>query len=439
MSEQGKYDEAKSLYETATTTLTELYGEKDLRVLDATTGFGMTNWEIGNLYGAQKLLQSVLSRIKESSNTLGRIGRKAATTLTLIYWHLGLITEAEECQRRVLADIDSDTNLDIFSALEPRYTMGIIVQESGQWQAAGTIFSDLFTERVKLFGYTNRDVARTANALGRLLCFLGKYDRSRELLELAWKLQQNLKLDPMNLAVLRTLFNLAVLKREEGFYDESLEGIERAAALQLKRGEGTNSYLVVQIELAILKNACGQPEAAVAILEQVQKIQRVKTSPEHPDCIRARLALAQSYIQIGQLDLAEKALRSNEEISPKYFTADHPYRLKLQVTKAEISRLRGEYGNFVVDDLSGTISRLEQVLGNKHPETIYASFVLGQIYLEQGLEQQGRERIQWSMNTLKDCLGQNHPKVRELLNLEAASLARYRLIETDKGKENEKD
>jgi hypothetical protein len=93
----------------------------------------------------------------------------------------------------------------------------------------------------------------------------------------------------------------------------------------------------------------------------------------------------------------------------------------------------------VVDDLSGTLSPLEQVLGNKHLETIYASFVLGQVYLEQGLEQQGREPIQWSMNTLKDCLGQNHPKIGELLKLEAASLAKYKPLKTDKGKENRKD
>jgi tetratricopeptide (TPR) repeat protein len=241
VSEQGRYDEAKSLYDTATTTLTELYGEKDPRVLAAATGFGMTYWETGNLFEAQKILQLVLSRIKESSNTLGEVGRKAASTLTLVSWHLGLMTEAEECQRRVLADIDTDKNLEIFSALEPRYIMGIIVQESGQWQAAEKIFLDMLTERVKLFGYMNRDVARTANALGRLLCFLGKYDRSRELLELAWKQQQELKLDPMNLAVLRTLFNLAVLNKEEGFYDEALDALEHAAALQLKRGEKTNS------------------------------------------------------------------------------------------------------------------------------------------------------------------------------------------------------
>jgi tetratricopeptide (TPR) repeat protein len=193
-----------------------------------------------------------------------------------------------------------------------------------------TIFSDLLTERVKLFGYTNRDVARTANTLGRLICFLGKYDRSRELLELAWKQQQDLKLDPMNLAVLRTLINLAVLKRGEEFYDECLDDLERATALQLKQVEGNNSYLVVQIELAILKNACGQPEVAVCNFEQIQKIQRVKTSPEHSDCIRARLAQAQSYVQVGQLDLAEEALRSIEEISPKYLIADHPYSLRLQ-------------------------------------------------------------------------------------------------------------
>jgi hypothetical protein len=59
---------------------------------------------------------------------------------------------------------------------------------------------------------------------------------------------------------------------------------------------------------------------------------------------------------------------------------------------------------------------------------------------EQGLEQQGRERIQWSMlNTFENCLGQNHPKGRELLKLEAASLANYKPLKMVKGKENRKD
>jgi tetratricopeptide (TPR) repeat protein len=195
---------------------------------------------------------------------------------------------------------------------------------------------------------------------------------------------------------------------------------------------------VVQVELAILKNECGQPEVAVAILDQVQKIQRAETSPEHPDCIRASLALAQSYIQIGQLHLAEKALRSIEDISPKFLTPDHSYNLKLRVTNAEIKRLKGEHGNVVVDELRDTIIRLVQVLGKKHPETIYTSVTLAQVYLEQGLEKQGLELIQQSIRTLKDFLGESHPRVRELSKLEAASVAKYRPLNTDKGKENGK-
>ena len=43
------------------------------------------------------------------------------------------------------------------------------------------------------------------------------------------------------------------------------------------------------------------------------------------------------------------------------------------------------------------------------------------------------------LNTFENCLGQNHPKGRELLKLEAASLANYKPLKIVKGKENRKD
>jgi tetratricopeptide (TPR) repeat protein len=416
--QQGKFEKARDLYEVAIDILTKLYGDQDARVLTAITGLGTTLWHMSRLPEARNLLQLVLSKITMSSPLLGEVGRKAGSTLSLIYWHLGLMADAVACQRRVIADIDADEQVDIFSTLEPRYLMALMLQEDGQWKTAESMFSDIFAERLKLIGPDTLDTARTATALARISCFLGKYDRARELLDFAWKQQQKLDLENVHRAMLRTLFTIGVLNREEGLYDEALELLERSSALEATYGERHHWYIFAQLELAVLKNDWGLPQEALSILEKVRAVQQEDFPPEKPNSIRATMVMAQSLLQLDEIDRAEEVLGTAEDIAFRFLSPDHPENLKIHVTKAAIC-LSQNRGDQALEDLKDTIHRLDRILGEKHPDSIRATALLGQIYLQMGFSENGFDLIQRSTKALKDCFGNDHPKVKELCKLKA--------------------
>lgn len=434
--EQLNLEKAKSLYEQALPTLSHVYGDEDPQVLAATTGLGIVFWEMRKLPQAREFLDRVLSKLGDSSSTLGEIGRKAGSTLCLVYWHLRLLPKAEECQERVLADVDKDEAADAISTLKHRYRMAIILRASGKWSAAEAIYSDVFAKQLQLLGAKNLDVAKTANALGRVLTFLGQYDRSRELLDFAWKQQQDLKLPNNHLAIIRTLFNTGVLNRELGFYEEALELLERACALQRNlESEPSNDYRLYQLELAILKNDLGQPEDALKILEPICRDQNTNMALEQGNGTFATVAMAQSLLQLGRLEQAMEVLEGMEGTAIQFLNPNHPDKLKYNVTKAAISIAQSR-GDKVQQDLEDTIEQLDSVLGTKHQESIRAKALLGQVYLQIGLHTKGLEAIQMAAKDLRDCLGCDHPRVESLSQLARLAGATFKRA---KSKEKQKE
>ena len=170
---------------------------------------------------------------------------------------------------------------------------------------------------------------------------------------------------------------------------------------------------------------CGEPKIAAEILDSVLTSQHPSISSEVPDRIRASLALAQSFVQMGELDSADEALRSIEEDAPRFFTSDHPFKLKPETTKALILHLRGGPGDAVVTGLRDTITRLKRVLGYLHVDTLYSQILLGRILYEQGATQQGLELIEASLKALRGYLGASHPKLNALARLQSSPLAKF--------------
>jgi tetratricopeptide (TPR) repeat protein len=278
------------------------------------------------------------------------------------------------------------------------------------------------------------DTARTANALGRLCYLLGDYARSRELLDFAWKQQQKLNLSSTHRAQLRVLFNIGVLNREEGVYDEALEILERVSSIERKVGERSNDYLLCQIELAKLKNDCGQPQEAVEILEKVREIQKTDLVPEQLNCIRATIFMTQSLLSLGKVSKAEEVLSEIESIwkSLRVLTPHHPEELAINVTTASL-RLHQNRGKECLENLNATIGWLESTLDKRHRYTIMAKFLLGQIYLQMNRVVEGLDQIQTSTAELIRSLGNDHPEVRRFVALETKYIAEYEKVSAEKG------
>ena len=416
----GKLEEASILYEDSIATSIKLYSDADPRVLAAMGGLGTVLWEMRKFKEARELLENLIHKINESTPSLGEIGRKAGSTLSLVYGTLGMMKEAVAIQQQVLDDISTDSSVNTLSTLEPRYRMALVLQLSGDWARAEELFSEVFTSRLKLLGPETLDTARTANAYGRSLYLRGNYVKAREMLDFAWEQQHKLKLSNTHRAMLRTLYNIGVLNREEGLYEESLELLEHALALYGKVGEGHPSHQLTQIDLAILKQESGQPAEAVAILEKVRMNQKKDQLPEQMERLRATTTMAQSLLQLGQHVRAENILSETDDMS-HYSTPNHPGVLAIHVTRAAI-RLDQNRGAEILDDLKDTISQLERALGKGHQDAILAAVLCAQIYLQMGLMKEGLDQMKLLTEDLRACLGTDHPKVRRLVRLLATSI-----------------
>ncbi|KAM7184408.1 hypothetical protein V8F20_012231 [Naviculisporaceae sp. PSN 640] len=109
-----------------------------------------------------------------------------------------------------------------------QYRHAILLQELGLWTVAMTRYQAVYSSLSFILGLHNPLTLRTANALGRMYCFLGRYKDSREMLDLAWRGQQQLGFNKdVETAQLRTLFNIGVLNREEGLYEEAEDCLGR--------------------------------------------------------------------------------------------------------------------------------------------------------------------------------------------------------------------
>lgn len=431
LAELAQLEEAKRLHEDSLTRLNGLFDDIDPRVLTATNGLGNVLWNMRRIPEAMKVLESLIPQLARCTSDMTELHRAAAATLSLVYAQSGMMKEAVASQQQVIDSLSKDTSVDVLSTLEPQYKMAIVLQLNGEWSQAIAIFSDVFTTRLKLLGPDTLDTARSANSLGRISYFLGDFTRARELLDFAWKQMHKLKLGNTHQAMLRTLYNLGVLNREEGFYEEALELLEHASELQLAFGaiQRNHDYLLCQIALAELKNEYGQPEEAITILTKVLSIQKSGMQPEQPDCIRAIRVMAQSLIQVGDLTRAEEVLSETS----KSLTANHPEGLLNKVVHAKL-RLCQNRGDEVLEGLKDTVSRLSRVLGTEHPETILARSLLGHIMVQLGLEQEGLEIFRLSTEALTKCLGTEHPKVKRLVELQATSVASTQRPHEVKGK-----
>ena len=124
--------------------------------------------------------------------------------------------------------------------------------------------------KIALLGPETLDTAKSAKSLARISYLMRNLTRARELLDFAWKQMHKLGQGNTHQAMLRNLYNLGVLNREEGFHGETLELLEHASELQLAFCEvpRNHDYLLCQIALAELKNECEHSEEAITISER---------------------------------------------------------------------------------------------------------------------------------------------------------------------------
>jgi tetratricopeptide (TPR) repeat protein len=411
----GMHGEAEELYRTSMKAQTTLLGTDHPKMLASQVGLGILLWEIGRLDEAEDLLKDVMVRLGNLPSKVGCIGQDAANNLGMVYWHQGRLKEAETCYKMVLDELAVDGQNGL-AYLEPYYRLAIIYHETGRWDMAEAAFRKIYLDRQKYLGPDNLATLRTANALGHVLLFRGRYGESRKFLDIASVGQQKLMLSADHPALLRTVFNIGLLNCKQGMYDEALEWLERACLLWEKAyGERHHSFLSSLTELAGLMLEMGQPEEALPKLERIRLIQRESFRPDKPHCIRSEKVLGDTFLQLGRLEEANAVYESIVDIGEKALGRNHPGALVLHLS---VARLRFAQGHLqeARETLRDIVGKLNTTVGNHHPITLDAIGLLGEVYWQEGNYEQGQTHLEQAIHGMTKHLGTNHPKTTDLIS-----------------------
>ncbi|KAH0557138.1 hypothetical protein GP486_005072 [Trichoglossum hirsutum] len=412
--EVGVHGEAEELYRTATKAQTILFGTDHYRTLASRVGLGMLLWGIGRLDEAEDLLKNIIAKLNDLPGKAGIIGREAAINLGMVYWHQGRLKEAEICYGMVLDELAVYGGQDNLAYLEPYYRLAIIYHETGRWSMAETAFGKVYLDRQKYLGLDNLDTLRTANALGHNLLSQGRYDESYKFLNIALEGQQKLMLGTDHPALLRTIFNIGVLKCKQGTYDEASGWLKRSCSLWEKAfGERHHSFLCSLTELSILMLEMGQPEKALPMLERVRLIQKECFRPNKPQCIYSERAFGDTLLSLGRLEEAEAIYKSIVDMTEQALGQNHPDTLMLHLSMARLCYAQGhlQKARKAIENIA---EKLNATIGEDHPIKLIAVGVLGEVYWQESNNERAQTYFEQAIHGMMKRLGSNHPKTMEL-------------------------
>ncbi|KAI9148182.1 Kinesin light chain 4 [Paramyrothecium foliicola] len=419
----SKYDEAIEVLTEAETELASIMGSRHGDVLSAQTLLGSVYHRQFRYDEAEAILRKIMETDVDKNNLFGRHGREAASILGLVYRHKGLLSEALNLLDRALDHANGD-NYDMLGLLNLRYRRALVIQEMGRWKAALDACRAVYQDRQDLLGREHPVVLRTANALGRLCSFLGYYQESRELLETAWRGQRKLGFhEDAETAQQRTHFNLGVLDREQGLYNESFERLHKACKSRLRLyGPEAFSTLDCELEFGILLCERGELSEAVKVLRSGLESQMKHYPKNLMMSIQFRTALGGTLTQNADYKEAHEILEPAVLAAQEELSADNPRRLMLELCEAELRASLPTSCDRLLRSMPDLVEKLASALGKHHPIFINAEAVYARILFKSGETKRARAMAQDASNELGTVLGASHPKVIKLLELALSML-----------------
>ncbi|GAB1312429.1 Kinesin light chain 4 [Madurella fahalii] len=369
----SRYKEAEAILAESVASLTRLVGSRHSDTLTARFELAFVHHRCFRYQEAERLLREVMENdVEDPTGAMGRLGREAASILGIVYRHLGRHQDALELLERVIAQasaaVDDDGGATHLVTL--KYRRALILQELGHWNVALQDYLDVRHEFKTLLGPGHPLTLRTTNALGMLYRLLGRYPQARSMLDVAWQGQEALGFSQeRETAQLRTLFNMGVLNREEGLYNEAYECLDRALAAERGlHGPHAHSTLRCQLELAVLKAERGELEPAVAELREVLATQLAHYPDGRSDQAHTRTALAETLVRLGLHDQAADALAPALSFVRATLRPENPVRLKVELANAGYLAASGRKQD-VKPNLGELVSLLDTTFGPQHPFT----------------------------------------------------------------------
>lgn len=256
-------------------------------------------------------------------------------------------------------------------------TMATLNDSRGLYGASAKLWREVIAIDEKIRGESSPEVGVDLTGYASLLL---KHDELGEGLQVATRavaILEKKSNSPQQL--LTALKALGVIYQNRGNYPEAEATFRKALALAQKTAEkGQQPYTAPQLEmLGGLYSIQKKFSEAEPLLKQSLTEREDRLGPDHRDTVHGELVLAKLYVELGQFTDAETLLK------------------KGMASLEKKPQNNDEYSEFVA--------------------------VLSKIYLQEEKTAEAVKLLQRALDLQKDALGEQHPKVAELLRLLAVA------------------
>ncbi len=269
--------------------------------------------------------------------------------------------------------------------------------------------------REKTLGAHHRDVAQTADNLGRLCYFKAEYARSEEYFQRALTIREKV-LGLEHPEVSRSLNNIALLYIAIGEYHKAELSYQRALDIHHKTLGVEHPDVAATINnIAKLYYYLGDYEKAEPLFLQARSIFEKALGPEHPNVTVVLNSLATIYRNRGNYAKAEPIYVHILDIREKRLGPEHPSLATPLINFANFYYERGDYEKAELM-LDRVLAIREKALGAEHPDVARVLDNLADLYREKEEYAKAEVLYQRALAIREKILGPAHIDVARALN-----------------------
>jgi len=303
---------------------------------------------------------------------------------------LGLYTFARDVQAEASELFQENLPADELAVLDSRQQLALFVRSAGQFEEAETMYRELLSEALRLFGDEHPTTARYMSNLGVHLSDIGQAEESLELERKARDIYAA-TLGPLHLDTIRSTGNIG------------------AALANLDRPE--EAFIEYYAALEGLRKTVGDDDSHT---------------------FRQLSNIATLHLKQGDFAAAEEILRETVEGNRRVLGNDHPQ------TQISIDNLGNALYRQLKYDEATRYAReayesRERTLGPNHPDTLRSVYNLGMIYQTQKNDEGASEQFHRAADGFRVAYGEFHPNTitaRTNLTGTLFRLSRWAEIET---------
>jgi CHAT domain-containing protein/tetratricopeptide (TPR) repeat protein len=438
---RGKFGAARKARQEVLAVLTQLYGKKDWRVIDA-------RWDLDNLTLRARLSpadEKTLEQAAKLGQQVKRLDRQgkfkealplaqkvvellkklltekhpayatSLNNLALLYLDMGEYRKALP-----LLEQARDLTKKLLTANHPDYARSLnnlagLYRAMGEYQKALPLFEQARNLYKKLLTENHPAYANSLNNLATLYKEMGKYRQALPLLEQARDQTKKL-LTANHPAYATSLNNLAGLYQDMGEYQKALPLFEQARDQRKKLlTENHPAYATSLHNLAGLYQARGEYRKALPLLEQACDLRKKLLTENHPDYAQSLNNLAGLYEAMGEYKKVLPLLEQARDLYKKLHTARHPDYAHSLHNLAGVYHAMGEYKK-ALPLYEQARDLYKKLLTANHPAYARCLGKLAGLYQDMGEYRQALPLFEQARDLIKQLLTENHPAYATSLN-----------------------